>query len=240
MKLERNLIQNSYFYFIGFFILVIAAFWMTYITRISEQPNYRMHLHGITLTLWCIMLISQAYLIRTKNNGLHKRIGRISYLLVPLIVFTSLDLFHYQLSKVPHLEIINYHQVALVVNALVAFLILYGLAIYYRKTSGLHARYMVSTVFPFVTPATDRIIHIYFPSVLPYFYTIEGNPMVMIAGFLMADIIIVGLIIWDWRSHKRWNVFPFVLLTLLLYHYSVLNFHKFEFWRLFSEWFVGQ
>jgi hypothetical protein len=86
MKLEKTLTQQSYFYFIVFFLLVIAAFWMTYITRISEQPNYRMHLHGITLTLWCVMLISQAYLIRSRNNGLHKRIGKISYLLVPLSV----------------------------------------------------------------------------------------------------------------------------------------------------------
>jgi hypothetical protein len=119
-----------------------------------------------------------------------------------VIVFTSLDLFHYQLSKVPRLRTIDYHSVALVVNALVAFVILYGLAIYYRKRSGLHARYMVSTVFPFVTPATDRIIHIYFPSVVPHFYAIEGNPMVPIAGFVLADVIIVGLIIWDWRSTR--------------------------------------
>ena len=239
MKLEKTLLQQSYFYFIGFFVLVVAAFWMTYITRIFEQPNYRMHLHGATLTIWCVMLISQAYLIRTKNNGLHRRIGKLSYVVVPLILFTTLDLLHYQTGKTEKFGTMDYHAVALVVNALVAFVIFYGLAIYYRKRSGLHARYMVSTVFPFITPATDRIIHIYFPSTLPYFYTLDGNPMVMIAGFLMADLILVGLIIWDWRSHRRLDVFPFVLAVLLLYHYSVLNFHKFEFWRSFSEWFLG-
>ena len=240
MKLEKNLNQNSYIYFIGFFILVIAAFWLTYITRITEQPNYRMHFHGITLTLWCVMLISQAYLIRSKNNALHKRVGKFSYVLVPLILFTTLDLLHYQLGKVPQLNTMDYFFVALVVNALIVFVIFYGLAIFYRKRSGLHARYMVSTVFPFVTPATDRIISIYFPTWVPYFYQIEGNPIVPIAGFLMADILIVGLIIWDWRSHKRLDVFPFVLLVLLCYHYSVLNFYKFDFWRSFSEWFVSQ
>jgi hypothetical protein len=240
MKLEKTLTQQSYFYFIVFFLLVTAAFWMTYITRIFEQPNYRMHVHGATLGLWCVMLITQAFLIRNRKNQLHKRLGKFSYVLVPLILYTTLDLLRYQLAKVPELGPLDYHSVALVVNALVAFVILYGLAIYHRKRSGLHARYMVSTVFPFLTPATDRIIHIYFPSVVPYFYAIEGQPMVPIAGFLMADIIIVGLIIWDWRSHKRWNVFPFVLLILVTYHYSVLNFHRFQFWRSFSEWFVGQ
>lgn len=236
MKLEKTLIQQSYFYFIGFFILVITAFWATYITRITEQPSYRMHVHGAALTLWCVMLVSQAYLIRTKNNALHKRIGKLSYVLVPLILFTTLDLFLYRFSGIPKLGTLDYHAAALIINALIAFVIFYGLAIFYRKKSGLHARYMVSTVFPFVTPATDRIIHIYFPSTLPHFYAIEGTPMVPIAGFLFADLILVVLIIWDWRSHKRLNVFPFVLLIMLTYHYSVLNFHKFQFWRSFTEW----
>jgi hypothetical protein len=51
---------------------------------------------------------------------------------------------------------------------------------------------------------------------------------------------LVGLSIWDWLSHRRWNVFPLVLIISLLYHYSVLNFHKFTFWKNFSVWFVGQ
>lgn len=239
MKLEKTLLRQSYFYFIGFFILVVAAFWMTYITRISEQPNYRMHLHGFALTLWCLMLISQAYLIRSKNNALHRRIGKFSYVLVPFMLFTTLDLLHYQLSKVERLNVMDYLFMALVVNALVAFVILYGLAIYNRKRSGLHARYMVSTVFPFITPATDRIIGVHFPSLIPHLYTVEGNPVLPIVGFFMVDAIVIALIIWDWRSHKRWNVFPLVLIVLLAYHYSVLNFHKFGFWKTFSEWFVG-
>lgn len=239
MKLEKTLTQQSFFYFIGFFILVIAGFWVTYITRITEQPNYRMHFHGAALTLWCIMLISQAYLIRAKNNALHKRMGKFSYVLVPLVLFTTLDLLHYQLHTLPQLGTMDYFFVALVVNALIAFIIFYGLAIFYRKRSGLHARYMVSTVFPFITPATDRIVGIHFPSLVPHLYTIEGNPVLPVVGFLMANTLVVGLIIWDWRSHKRINVFPFVLIVLLAYHYSVLSFHKFVFWRSFSEWFVS-
>lgn len=239
MKLEKTLNQNSYFYFIGFFILVITGFWVTYITRIFEQPNYRMHLHGAALTLWCLMLISQAYLIRTKHNALHRRVGKFSYLLVPLMFFTTLDLLHYKLGNVQQMQTMDYFFVALVINALIAFLIFYGLAIFHRKKSGLHARYMVSTVFPFVTPATDRIIAIHFPSLKPYLYAIEGHPIRPVVGFMLVDIIIVALIIWDWRSHKRLNVFPFVLFILLFYHYSVLNFYRFEFWRSFSEWFAG-
>jgi hypothetical protein len=185
------------------------------------------------------MLIVQPFLIKAKKKALHKQIGKISYLLVPLIVFTTVDLMKYRLDANKSSGAPDYFAVALVLNALAAFVILYGLAIYHRKKPVIHARYMVCTAFPMFTPITDRIIHIYFPSVLPHLYAIDGVPIAPVVGFAMADLILLGLSIWDWKSHKRWNVFPFALLILLIYHFSVLNFYKYEFWRAFSDWFVA-
>jgi len=239
MKLENNLFQKSYLYFIGFFLLVLTGFWFTYFSKLFEQENYRMHAHGIALILWCLMLIAQAFLIRIKKNALHRFIGKFSYLLVPVILFTTLDLLRYQLQKKTVLGTMDFFFVALVVNALVAFVIFFGLAIFYRKKSTLHARYMICTIFPMITPATDRIVHIYFPSLLPFLPSIEGNPIAPTVGFFIGDLIMLGLSIWDWRSHRRWNVFPFALVVLLIYHYSVLNFYKFEFWQAFSRYFFG-
>ena len=239
MKLERTLFQKSYLYFAAFFVFVLLAFWLTYFTKLFDQDNYRLHTHGITLVLWCLMLIVQPYLIRTKKTALHRRVGKFSYLLVPLIVFTTVDLLHYRLRGIPSLGTMDLFSVALVLNALIAFLILYGLAIFHRKNSGLHARYMLCTVFPMFTPVTDRIIHIYIKSFVPYLPTIEGQPIAPVVGFLLADLILIGLSIWDWISHKRWSVFPFALIVLLVYHYSVLNFYKFGFWKAFSLWFAG-
>lgn len=238
MKLEKTIVQKSHFYFIAFFLFVVAGFWVTYFTKILEQKNYRMHLHGIALTLWCLMLILQPYLIRTKRTKLHRTIGKASYILVPLMIFTTLDLLKYQLQSVPQLGTMDYFFVALAANALIAFAILYGLAIYHRKKSTIHARYMICTAFTMFTPVTDRLIHIHFRNILDYMPTIEGNPIAPFAGFLLADLMLIGLCIWDWRSHKRWNVFPFALLILLLYHSSVFTFYKFEFWRNFCDWFV--
>lgn len=239
MKLEKTLFDRSYLYFVGFFLFVMVAFWLTYFTRLFDQESYRMHVHGFTLIMWCLMLIVQPYLIRTKQYTWHKRIGKFSYVLVPLIIVTTVDLLHYRLGQNP-LKIIDFFFSALVLNALIGFIILYGLAIYHRKNAGIHARYMVSTVFLFFTPVTDRIISIFFPSMLTYFPGIEGNPIEPLFGFILADIMLVGLCFWDWRSHKRLNVFATALVVTLLYHYSVLNFYKFDFWRTFSVWFAGQ
>ena len=88
-----------------------------------------MHTHGVTLILWCLMLISQAYLIRAKKYSLHKQIGKFSYVLVPLLVFTTLDLLKYRLPAT--LGAMDFFSVALVVNALIAFVVFYVLAIFY-------------------------------------------------------------------------------------------------------------
>lgn len=178
-----------------------------------------MHAHGITLLLWCSMLILQPYLIRTNQFRLHKTMGTFSYVLIPVLIYTTIDLLHNRLLVTPTLDTMDFFFEALVLNALLAFAIFYGLAIYHRKKPTIHARYMICTIFPMVTPVTDRIIGIYLPSIAHYLPTIEQNPIAPVVGFAIADLMLIGLSFWDWKAHQRWNVFPFALLVLLLYHY---------------------
>lgn len=224
-------------FFIVFFLCAIVGFWNSYFTKIFDQENYRMHTHGIALILWLVLLIVQPYLIRTKKVRLHRTLGKFSYFLVPILVLTTLDLLKYSLSKAEQLGNTGYFFVALVINALIAYLIFYGLAIYHKRKANIHARYMICTAFPMFTPITDRIIGNHFPSLVAYVPTIDTMPVVPVIGFLMADLILVGLCIWDIRSNRRWNVFPPALLILLFYHFSVLNFYKYPFWQSFCEWF---
>jgi hypothetical protein len=238
MKLEKALFQRSYIYFILFFLLMLVGFWLTYFTKILDQENYRMHTHGAALIAWCLMLIVQPYLIRTKRTKIHRTVGKFSYLLVPVLLYTTTDLLRYRLQSTATLGNLDYYFVALVMNALLAFVIFYALAIYHRKKSTIHARYMICTAFPMFTPITDRIIHIHFPSILAYVPTIDNSPIAPVYGFLLADLLLIGLCIWDWRSHRRWNIFPFALVILLAYQYSVLTFYRYGFWQKFCEWFI--
>lgn len=239
MKLEKSLYLKSWIYFIVFFLFVLWGFWNTYFTRLTVQPNYRMHLHGLALIAWCLLLILQPYLVRSRKLSLHKKIGRFSYVLVPILVITTVDLLKYKLAGKAQLGSPDYFFIALVLLALLSFLIVYGLAIYNKRKGPVHARYMLSTAFPMFTPITDRIVHIYFPSWLRYLPVIDGKPVAPVVGFVLADILLLGLCIWDWRSHRRWNIFPFVLLLLLAYHFSVLNFYKYLFWIKFCGWFAS-
>jgi hypothetical protein len=72
-------------------------------------------------------------------------------------------------------------------------------------------------------------------SLVPLAPTIEGMPIVPAFGFGLADVILVILLIWDYLSHKRLNVFPVVLAILLLYHLSVMTFYKYGFWKKIGD-----
>jgi hypothetical protein len=180
MKLEKAIFRQSHIYFVAFLLLALAAFWYTYIVRINEQESYRMHLHGAMLFLWCIMLVIQPYLIRTGRKALLRRIGWSSYVLVPMLLFTTVDLLRYRLPAASKLGTMDYFAVALVVNALVAFLIFYGLAIYHRKKATIHARYMICTALPMVTPITDRIQYIFFPPPYRICHKLKAIPLLLL------------------------------------------------------------
>lgn len=48
--------------------------------------GWEVHFHLLTITAWLTILVSQAWLAVKGRIAQHKRIGRLSYLLVPFIV----------------------------------------------------------------------------------------------------------------------------------------------------------
>lgn len=190
------------------------------------------------MTLWVLMLITQAYLIRINKRKIHRYVGWGSYLLVPAVVITTINLVHYRMKEDPMNDLVL-SDLALMINSVIVFVIIYALAIWYKKDSLTHARYMFATIFPMFTPITDRIIYRNVPFLIDWVPQIDGSPIVPVAGFVLADIILIGLLIWDWRSNKRWKEFGLSLALLLVFQFSVLTFHRFEFWQTFGEWFFS-
>ena len=68
--------------------------------------------------------------------------------------------------------------------------------------------------------------------------TLDGSPLVQCAGFLLADVILATLAVWDWRRNQR-RVFPVALAIVVVYQVSVLTFHRFGFWQAFGPWFLS-
>jgi len=191
------------------------------------------------MTLWCVLLIVEAYLIRTKQHAIHRQVGTASYVLVPLLIAATVNLIHFRMKGGGSLPDIGLYQLALMLNAAVAFLVIYGLAIYYRRERAVHGRFMVCTVFPLFTPVTDRLIYGNWPSLATLVPTLDRVPLVQILGFALADVLLVILLAWDWRGKRRINAFAIALVIVATYQASVLTLYRFEFWRAFGGWFRG-
>ena len=68
---------------------------------------------------------------------------------------------------------------------------------------------------------------------------LEGMPLVQLIGFALADALLLTLLFWDWKAHKRLDVFPLVLLVMGLFQLSVLTFYKFAIWKQIANWIMS-
>jgi hypothetical protein len=217
---------------------MVLAFWPSYFSRLADQPSAHSHMHGLAMTAWLALLIAQASLMRAGNRALHRRLGLLSYVLVPVIVLVTLRFVHYTVREVPDLGEYGLFFLALVVWTLVTFVTLFALAMVYRKQPAVHARFMVATLFPLFPPVTDRLIARFMPSVLGMVPRIGGAEILQVAGFAIADTILVGLVIWDWQKNNR-RVFLVALAIVIAGQAVIMNAHRVGPWQAFGPWFVS-
>ena len=66
----------------------------------SGQPMTPLiHFHSALMTLWILMLVGQAWLIRTKRYRAHRWLGRSSLLVAPLNLVVSVAVVHDTLNR---------------------------------------------------------------------------------------------------------------------------------------------
>ncbi len=225
--------DNAGYYFLGVFALAVAGFWPSYFAKFFDGTGdftFYFHFHAFFAVLWILMLITQPILIRQKKFELHRKIGKLSYVLVP-VMFLSIILLAHSTLKGPKE---NFGlELWVPFKDLLIFAVGYGIAITYRHTMAIHARGMIVAGIVLIEPALVRLIlYVFFPS--------EGfAPSGYLSTVVLLYSLFIGLIIAE-RKQKigRW-VFPFVL-GLYIFVHSVLVFQlKITPWQAFAEWFAA-
>lgn len=224
MQLNSALYRNGFLFFGMFFAVALWGFWSSYYSDPMQLQTALQHVHGITMTLWCVMLVGQAYLIRTHRRAAHRLVGRTSYVLAPLIVIVMVALIRQSLQGLADAYLFLFY----ILGAAFLFAIFYALAVLNRGEPPTHARLMVCTVFPVYTAATDRILR-----------GLSDGFGPAIAAWLLGDVLLAALAIWDWRSHRRLNVFPFAFITMLGFHIAIFASPRIPIWRSFTDWFLA-
>lgn len=217
----------SGYYFFGLIALVILGFWPSYFSKFfngTADFKFYFHFHAVAVSLFLVMLITQPILIRKKKLPLHRTIGKLSYILVP-VVFISIILLAHSRHSVNDKD--------LGISLLVPFkdLIILGtayfIAIRYRHTIDLHARGMVAAGIVFIEPALSRLLYnVVTQTIYSYYLTI---------GIVYA--ILITLMILERRQKKgRW-VFPLILGMYLILHAILIFSIHITPWEAFARWF---
>jgi hypothetical protein len=231
MSSTNAIFRNSVFYFILIPVFAVLGFWITYFARPTGTVHPYEHVHGMAMFGWTLMLIVQSFLIRSSRRDIHRQVGKLSYLLAPIIVVSSILLSNYKLN-VRGLTDDGVYILSLQVFLLIQWIVPYTLAIKNRKRPDVHARWMICTVMSLLDPIFARVIFFNFleapfsSGIFEYF------------TYSFVDLILVTLIIWDWKSERRRDVFLpmlFIALATQLPSFFVVGS---SIWMSFASWYI--
>lgn len=229
MQQFRDQYHNSIFYLLLLALGTLVAFWPTYFSIFREAPAHA-HAHGLAMSAWLLLLISQAWLIRSGRRDLHRLLGRSSFVIVPLVIFTTMSFAHATLERdglVPPRPYIFYLQMQL----LVAFSLCYALAIYNRRRPAVHARFMICTALVMIDPILARVV---------FFYLWEPGSMALlqVITYTVTDLALVALIAADFRREWRLKVYPAMLGVFLLLQVPNFLITGSAWWRGVAAWYL--
>lgn len=231
MKLTRAIYSGGFLFILLCSILALWGFWPSYYSNPFRISAIRVHFHGVFMSLWFVLLISQTLLIRQQNFPLHRLLGKTSYFLAALIFIGLLIVVqHIMASVVGSESTVKYRGTFFIFFSTLLFGVCYLWAVYRRKDPPTHGRIMLCTLFPLLPPATDRII-------MNLTDSVKLSDMLISLVYVLFGLLVFVLSVWDWRSHKRLDVFPKVLITMIIFHTLVWFAPEIELWRYFADWF---
>ena len=213
-------------------IIVLVGFSKTYFSKLGEFSFYH-HLHGVSATLWMILLIIQPYLYQKGKLKTHRLLGWTSLILVPLIIIGGIIMMRLMIQGQEFYPPDTVYMLAFIdACTLLGFAVLYILALYFRKNLMLHSRFMVSTIFGPLVPALARL-YMFILGIASTFT--EG----ITYSYLLIELVLL-VIIWKERNAKeiRYTYVPF-LAFIILQHFLLYQVNDWTWWKVLMDSFAN-
>ena len=230
MAARRHLeFSRSAPWFGAFFAVALVAFWPSYLSLGFSASSELTHLHAATASLWMLLLVAQPLAIAGRNLPLHRAIGRVSYLLAPLVVASVLLLAHDRIRLAPaDFFPIQAYILYLQLSLAVLFALSWGLGIATRRRTALHARFMVCTALTLVDPVLVR-----------FMLWVQPQPSwnYQWLTFAVTDLLFVALIVAERRAGRGNAVFPAMLAVFVAAQLpALLQLTQSHAWMAFARW----
>ncbi|TXE11204.1 YfhO family protein [Algoriphagus aquimarinus] len=211
-------------------VIIIGVQWGFYETYTSQFPNfinstYIIHIHGALLMIWLGLLVVQPMLIYVKKAKLHRSIGKVAFVLGPLIIlsmyFVTRDSYWRGLDVLSESENLGF--MVLDIRGFFTFAIFWALAMGYRKIPSAHMRYMIGTGILAIGPGVGRGLLASF-DISPYvaFTITDGIDLLIVGTLLGIDLVkkndykpslvvflflLVGSALWQINESSLWQNF---------------------------------
>ncbi|MEZ5559189.1 MAG: hypothetical protein R3E86_11710 [Pseudomonadales bacterium] len=197
-------IAMTFVVFVGFSRTFFLRAWFP--EAVARAPGEAIfYVHGALFSAWMALFIAQILLIRSRRLEIHRRLGAFGGALAVAMVVTGVigalvaarrpgGFFGVPLPPQRFLVV--------PLTDMLMFGSLVTLAICWRARSASHKRLMVIASAILLTPAVARI---------QTAVTGAGGP---ILGFVVADLFVLALAFWDWRTLRR--IHPVTLWAGLL------------------------
>ena len=224
--------QNISYFFVGILICAFIGFHFTYTVKFPNFEGLSLvhHFHGAMMMAWFFMLIVQPILIRKNHRNWHRQLGKISYVLVPLLLYSiflvSKFSFIRNLAVMPRNA--NIAGLSVDLPDILVFGFFYGMAIIYRNKSASHLRYMIGTSLLMIGPGVGRAMIIF------------GGfsfPIALTTSLYLSEFVALAFLIFDYFKGNSIKPFAVIIIGLIFLHIC-WNYQMSSWWQGFGEWFV--
>jgi hypothetical protein len=161
-----GLLDRSFYFILSLIIaaVVISGFSRTIGARLfhpAVQPPLVLWVHGVIFTGWIVLFITQTALISTRNVRVHRKLGWWGIALgaaIPIVgaaTAIAMGRFHVQQGRN---DVEEGTFLVIPLWDIVAFTVLFGLAIYFRRRPEFHRRLMLIATCALTGAAIGRLI----------------------------------------------------------------------------------
>jgi len=167
------------------FLLVLAgiAFWPPYLSR-PQEANAYVHVHAVLGVTWLLLLIVQPLLIRAGMRRQHRLLGRIGLAIGGIFALSGVLMAQKTLATMGAEQFAEEGRFVYLPLAMVAiFTAALAMAVFFRASPAIHARFMAATVLPLLDPVLARLLFFYAPP-LPVTYLYQVPAFVLTLAVL--------------------------------------------------------
>jgi hypothetical protein len=217
--MQKPFYSNAYLYLALGSIATVIGFFPTYFNKLGETDALH-HFHGITGSLWMIILIVQPLLYRLGKMKFHRIVGWTSVALAPIVFYGAIRVIQLMMRTREPTELL-YQFAFLDVFTILPFTLFVVLGIIYRKKIQYHSRFMICTIFG---PLSAGIVRI--------FYLLFNNWNTAITGtYVLFELILLVLIFDDKKKGRIRSPYVIAFTIFLVQHVLIYYVGEWGWWR---------